>query len=395
MTDSARSESETTGGGSSGGAVSRRGIPLFRVAGIRVRADVSWLLIFVLVWWSLSFGYFPRVHPDASAWAYGVTGFVGSLLFFVSLLAHELAHSFMALREGIRVPSITLFLFGGVSEMHEEPSTPSADFRIAIVGPLTSFALAAVFYGVYVAVGDAAPPLVSSTIGYLAFINAALGVFNMLPGLPLDGGRVLRAVVWWRTNSMERATKVASRVGQGLALGIIALGALQIFGGALMGGLWLILIGLFLRAVAGAGYRNLVVRRALEDMRADDVMVRDVVTVGPDLSLSELVDRYILGHGFRGFPVVEGGRVLGVISVAEVKDVDPEKRSAARTGEHLQALSPELCIRPEMPLDEVLDRLQSTGAGRLLVMEGDRLSGMVTASGLSRFVELWSVLGRP
>lgn len=379
-----------------GGA--RRGFSLFRIAGIQIRLDPSWILIFLLVLWSLSAGYFPRLHPDQDTATYWAAGLLATLLFFGSLLVHELSHSLVARHAGLEVPSITLFLFGGASEMTREPDDPRTELRIAIVGPLASFALAGLFGAVAFALDAAAtepPGMMRAVVGYLAWINVALGVFNMLPGLPLDGGRVLRAVIWWRSGSRLRGSRIASQAGRGLGIGLAILGGLQIFAGALLGGVWLILIGLFLRGLAGASFQSLVLRQSLQDATVRDVMVADPVMVGPEVSLQELVEDYVLAHGYRGFPVVEGDRVLGLISIDRVREVAPEKRSSTRVGERLEPLEPSRCIEPGSSLSDAFERMSRTGERRLLVMEeGNRLVGLLTWTGLVRFLELRQVLGR-
>lgn len=375
----------------------RGGLALFRVAGIQVRLDPSWILIFLLVLWSLSAGYFPRVHPDQTATAYWGAGLLATLLFFASLLVHELSHSLVALRAGLEVPSITLFLFGGASEMTREPEEPGTEFRIAVVGPLASVALAGAFGAVHVGLERAAlgPEMLRAVVGYLAWINLALAVFNLLPGLPLDGGRMLRAAVWWRTGSRLRASRVASQAGRGLGIGLAVLGGLQIFAGALLGGVWLILIGLFLRGLAAASYQSLVLRQSLQDATVRDVMVQEPVCVAPELSLRDLVERHIVGHGFRGFPVVEdGGRVLGLVSIDEVREVEPEKRAQTTVGERMRSLDESLRIEPGVSLADAFERMSRTGLRRLLVMEeSQRLAGLLTWTGLVRFMELREVLG--
>ena len=380
---------EAKRGGS--GPLARSGLPLFRIAGIQVRLDYSWFLIFWLVLLSLSVGYLPRTHPGHDGVAYWGAGLAATLLFFLSLLAHEFSHALVALRSGIQVPAITLFLFGGVSHMSEEPRRPATELRVAIAGPLMSFALALVFWIVGLALGDA-PTLVVAVARYLAWVNAALGVFNLLPGFPLDGGRILRALVWRRTGSLDRATRAAAAAGRGLAVGLMVLGALQIFTGALLGGLWLIFIGLFLRTMAGASYQNLVVLRALQDVTVADVAVADPVVVAPRLSIQALVDDYVLPLGYRGFPVVEGGRVLGVIAVAQLKNLPREAWPTTSVGERMTPISPELVVEPEAPLGDALKQLALTDSGRLLVVRQGALVGMLTKSGLLRFIELRRVL---
>ncbi len=377
------------------GRDARGGLRLFRVAGIQIRLDYSWLLIFFLIWWSLSAGYFPRAYPEASALATWGTGLAATLLFFLSVLAHELSHSLVAKRLGLDVPSITLFLFGGASEMAEEPGDPGTEFRIAIVGPFSSFVLAAGFAALAWALPGSVHPLVGAMVGYLAWINVALGVFNLLPGLPLDGGRVLRALVWWRTGSLERGSKVASDAGKGLAFGVMALGALQIFGGALLGGLWLILIGMFLRGLAGASYRQLELRQALEGVSVAEIMIHDVVTVPPGTSVRELVDDYILTLGFRGFPVVENGRVVGTISLEDVKEVKPTEREQVAVRERMVPLSDAVRVSADTSLQDALLRMARADLGRLLVLDQrDGLRGMITRTGLARFLDLRQALHR-
>lgn len=386
------SETSTSGGAARAEGPARRGLPLFRIRGIQIRLDYSWLVIFFLVWASLAAGYFPRVAPEASASAYWVTGLLGTLLFFASILLHELAHSLVAQRNGLEVPSITLFLFGGVSEMREDAKTPKAEFWIAIVGPLASFALALAFGALYALLPASEGSLVRHVVGYLAWINAALGLFNLLPGMPLDGGRVLRAAVWGFTGSQERGSRLAADAGKGLAFGLMALGAIEIFMGGLLGGLWLILIGMFLRTLAGASYRGLALRKALSDVPVERFMTRGVVTVPAEASVRELVDDYILGLGYRGFPVLRSGRVVGLVSLADVKDVPAAEREGTRVEARMTPLGEEARVAPGTPLDAVHERLLRGGLGRVVVMRGDELLGMVTRTGLDRLVSFRETL---
>jgi Zn-dependent protease len=367
-------------------------IPLITIGGIEVRLDYSWFFIFALILVSLSAGYFPGRVADQPTLAYWVAGAAATLLFFLSILAHELSHAFTARLLGIRVPAITLFLFGGVSHMEQEARNPSSEFRVAVVGPLTSLGLAALFRGLGGALPAGSPPMLAAVVDYLAWINAALGVFNLLPGFPLDGGRILRAVAWWKTGSLRRATRLAADAGKGLAVGLMLLGALQVFTGALMGGLWLVFIGMFLRSMAEAGYRGLVVSQMLEGVRVDEVAIANPVTVEPRLSLRELVDRYLLEHGHRAYPVVTDGRPLGLISIEDLKDLPPDKREGTTVGERMRPLDDGLRVESGLPLDRALEKLARAPGGRLLVMRGDRLAGMLTPSSLARFIEIRSAL---
>lgn len=371
----------------------RRGLSLFRVYGIDIRLHYSWLPIFALILASLSLGYFPRTCPDQSTASYWIAGLFGTLLFFTSVLIHEFAHAVVAQLSGIRVPTITLFLFGGVSEMEKEASNPATEFRIAIVGPLTSFALAGMFWSIGQRFLDDPHTLAMAVVNYLAFINLALGIFNLLPGFPLDGGRVLRAAIWWRTGSLRRATRAAADAGKALAVGLMILGGLQILlAGSLIGGLWLIFIGLFMRNMAETGYQNLVLLRALEDTTVLDVATTNVVTVPINISIQQFVDDYLLRYGFRAFPVVEGDVVQGLISVSALKDLAAEQRDFATVRQYMRPLTDAIRIAPDVELIEALKRLAAAPGGRLLVMQRNKLIGLLTKSALARFVAIRNVL---
>jgi Zn-dependent protease/predicted transcriptional regulator len=377
------------------GTESSRGIRLFSVRGIDIRLDYSWFVVFALVLWSLSAGYFPRAYPGHPARLYWGAGFLATLFFFLSVITHELAHSLMALRSGIKIHGITLFIFGGMARLSEEAADAKSEFKIAVVGPLTSFALAAVFWLVQMVLRGDQPSILVEVFGYLAWINVALGVFNLLPGFPLDGGRIFRAFWWWKTGSMLEATRKASDWGKGFAIALMIFGGLQIFGGNLIGGMWLIFIGMFLRGMAEASYRELAVRKALEGTRARDVMIRNVVTTSADLPLRGLISDYFLRYGYRGFPVTSNGNVLGLVSLSQVKDVPPQEQAEKTVGEVMAPLNRQLTISPETPLSEALRKMSDANLGRLLVMDDDRMLGMLTHTGLLRFLEIKRALGEP
>jgi len=372
----------------------QRGIHLFTIAGIRIIIDYSWFVIFFLVALSLSAGYLPQEHPGASALAYWVAGLVATISFFLSILFHELAHSLIALRSGIQIPSITLFLFGGVSRLSEEAKNPKTELTIAVVGPLSSFALALLFWLAGEKLEGVIHPLAQAVVEYLSFINLALGIFNLIPGFPLDGGRVLRAIVWWRTGSIDRATRLVTDLGKGFAVTLMFLGAMLIFRGALLGGIWLIFIGMFLRGSAAQGYEQMSLMRILESVKVGDVMIQAPLTVSPDLTLSDLLNRYFLRYGYRGFPVEEGGSSVGLISIADLAGL-PESELAARTvRDRMRPLDASRVISKEAPLLEALERLSPPNVGRLLVLEDGRLSGMITKTGLLRLLEIHQILKR-
>jgi len=343
----------------------QRGIALFTIAGIQIRLDYSWSVVFLLILWSLSAGYFPQSYPGQSGLVYWAAGLIAAVFFFTSILIHEISHSLTARRFGIEIRDITLFIFGGRANISREPESPKTELIIAAVGPLASFVLAGLFWLVASAFSGVLYPIIVIVLEYLVWINIALGIFNLFPGFPLDGGRIFRALWWWKTGSLHRATKVAAAVGQGFALILIVLGALQIFSGVLVGGLWLIFIGMFLRSLAASSYRELVLRQSLDAVQAREIMVHDVVTVPPSVPIRTAISDYFLRYGFRGFPVMRNGEVLGIISLAELKNLPEAERD--RNAEDLMMPKSEMMeIDPEASLTEALNKMTRNDIGRLL-----------------------------
>jgi Zn-dependent protease len=351
-------------------------VTLFRIRGIPVRAHPSWLLILALLTWNLAVGYFPQVLPDLPVGALWIRGLVAALLLFVSVFLHELAHSITALRYGIPVSSITLHIFGGVSQMEREPDRPGAEFTIAVVGPLTSFAIAAVL----ALAGRALEPGpgARATMQYLVLVNILLGAFNLIPGFPLDGGRVLRAILWRLKGDGAWATRVAARTGSAFAVLLIGLGILRAFTGELIGGLWFVLIGLFLRQSAESSYQQQVLRGGLSPYAVRDVMTREVTVVPAEATAAEVVDRFFWRHHVSSFPVVDGGRVVGIIGLDQVKGLTPEARDTTRARDVMRPLSETLTVAPGDSLWQALEKLTQNGLGRAAVLEGGRLVGYLS-----------------
>jgi Zn-dependent protease/CBS domain-containing protein len=351
-------------------------VTLFHVRGIPVRIHPSWLAIYGLIAWTLAVGYFPRVLPEMPVVTHWVSALVAALLLFVSVFLHELSHSLVALRYGIPVSSITLHVFGGVSLMEREPHRPGAEMAIAVVGPLTSFAIGAacIALGPFVATESIAAAIVR----YLAFVNVAVGVFNLVPGFPLDGGRVLRALVWKAHGDLATATRVASRVGTGFALVLIALGVWQALAGEFLGGLWFVAIGLFLRQAATVSYQQVVLRTALGPRRVGDVMARRVVSVPPGLSIATLVDEYFWRHHVTSFPVVDGGRLLGIVSLRDLGSAAREAWPATTVREVMRPASADVTAAPRDSLWEAFQKVSRNGLGRLAVVDDGQLAGYLS-----------------
>src|SRR5688572_24945113 len=298
------------------------------IRGIPINVHVSWLVIYGLITWTLATGYFPRALPELPAAAHWANGLLAAFLLFVSVLLHELSHSLVAIGQGLSVRGITLHVFGGVSHLEDEAPSPRAEFLIAVVGPVTSFAIAAGLWAMSAA-GLVQPVWAQAVVTYLVVVNVAVGIFNLVPGFPLDGGRILRAALWKWKGSLGQATYIASRVGVGFAFALMALGVFQIFGGTLVGGFWMILIGLFLRGAADASYSQMALREALARLPVREIMTREVVTVAPDATVEQLADAF-WSHHVTSFPVVDGGTVRGIASVQQVHAVPVEQRKIGR-----------------------------------------------------------------
>jgi Zn-dependent protease/predicted transcriptional regulator len=375
-------------------ASERKGsIELFKVAGVQVEIDYSWIVIAMLVWWSLSAGYFPRSYPGHTFTSYWIVGAIGTVLFFGSILGHELSHAALGNRLGENVSRITLFIFGGMAHLSGEPKTAGDEFKIAAIGPVSSVVIGAIFWMLArMLIAAHAPSLWVAVFRYLAFINVALAVFNLLPGFPLDGGRIFRAILWHFWGDFRRATAAAADWGNTIAWGLIALGALEIFAGGLVGGIWMIFIGLFLRGAANASYQSVVVEQMLGRASVADLMVREPVTIDPDASVSDAIDRYFLHHGYTGFPVVKDGRAMGILSLSRVRECPREERANRRVHDIMVPVTDKVTISPTATVSDAMHRMAEADAGRLLVLDGERLMGLITRSQIARFVQLKSQL---
>ena len=460
-----------------------RSIKLFNLFGFEVRIDLSWIVIAVLITWSLAAGFFPYLYHDFSTETYWLMGVIGALGLFLSIIFHEFCHSIVARRFGMQMKSITLFIFGGVAEMGDEPPSAKAEFLMAIAGPLSSIFIGAIFYLIYIGGMSGGWPLpvngvtrylayinvllaafnllpafpldggrvlrsilwgtwndlrratrVSATIGstfgivlivlgifqfiggnfigaifyliyiggmsggwplpvngvtrYLAYINVLLAAFNLLPAFPLDGGRVLRSILWGTWSDLRRATRVSAAIGSAFGILLIFLGVLQFLRENFIGGLWLFLIGMFLRGAAQMSYQQLLVRNALEGEPVRRFMNPNPVTVPSSITVEQPVEDYIYKYHFKMFPVLDNGRLVGYITTQQVKEVPRENWSRETIGELVRQSSPENTISPETDAIKALALMNQTGNSRLLVVEGTQLVGILTLKDLMNFFSL-------
>jgi Zn-dependent protease/CBS domain-containing protein len=331
--------------------------------------------------------------PDLPAVAYWTKGLLATLLLFGSVFLHELSHALVARRYGIPVSSITLHIFGGVSELEREPDRPDVEFMVAVVGPLTSFAIAAALV-VSQQVFDPSPG-VRATLGYLIVVNVSVGVFNLVPGFPLDGGRLLRSVLWKLKGSFQWATRVATGVGSGFALLLMGFGVVRVLGGEFVGGLWFVLIGMFLRQAAQGSYQQVVLRRTLANISVGQVMTRDVVPIGPELSVALVVDEFFWRHHVSTFPVLDGGRVVGILGLDRVKQLPRERWAETAVRDVMLPLSDALTTTPETPLWGAFEKLTRNGVGRLAVLDRDRLVGYLSIRDVAHILAVAGTRGEP
>lgn len=362
-------------------------ITLFKLLGFEVRIDMSWLIIAVMLTWSLAQGLFPYLYKGFARNVYWWMGISGAIGLFASVIFHEFFHSIVARRNGLLMKGITLFIFGGVAEMADEPPTPKAEFQMAIAGPLSSIALALGFYGIML-VGEASgwPLPVNGVLGYLASINGILAAFNLVPAFPLDGGRVLRSVLWRWKNNLSWATRVSSQIGSGFGFLLIFLGVINIVAGNLIGGIWWFLIGLFLKNASQMSYQQLITRRALEGEPVERFMREDSVSVKPEMSIEQLVEDYIYKYQYKMYPVRSNGKLLGCVTMDRIKEIPKEEWGSHAVSELAKTCSSDNTISPKSDAVQALAQMRRSGNSRLMVVEGEELLGIVTLKDLLEFL---------
>ncbi len=366
-----------------------KGITLFRMFGFTVKADLSWLIIVALVIWSLAGGVFPQEFAGLSWGTYLLMGIGGAAGLFISIVFHELSHSLVARRFDLPIKGITLFIFGGVAEMSEEPKSPKAEFLMAAAGPVFSFFMGMAFYlaaGATDMLGGSV--LVTAVLAWLGLINIILAVFNLIPGFPLDGGRVLRSALWaWKKDQLW-ATRIASQIGSGLGIALVALGFLSLLMLNPIGGLWWILIGMFLRSAARQSYQQVLMRTAFGNETVGKFMNAQPVVVSPEVNLASLVDDYIYRHHFKLFPVVDGDRLTGCVTTRQLSDVPRELWTAKHVRDIAVDCGVENTIGPDEPAMEAIRKMNQSQSSRLLVVDAGRLVGIISLKDLLQVFSL-------
>jgi Zn-dependent protease/predicted transcriptional regulator len=366
-----------------------------RIIGIPVRIHYTLWFVLLLIAWSLAVGYMPQHYPGLGATTYWAIGIVSAIILFVSVFLHELSHSYIAKKNGLPITRITLFFFGGVSELSGEPKDPALEVRMAAAGPLTSFLIAIVLGASwFLTMSVNGPVPIIATLYYAAFLNGFLGAFNLIPAFPLDGGRVLRGSLWNRSKNLLSATANATRVSEAISLLMMAVGLFFIVFGNFINGLWIIFLGWFIRSGAETSLRQTRLTESLGGVKVGDIMTRDLLSVSPEVSVQQLVSDYFLVHPHGGYPVVSNGKLVGVVTMSSVRSIPREKRDYEKVSEAMVPFERTVTVSPTTSAVEALRLMAKNGIGRLVVMDGDKIAGMVTRGDLMKMMHARQELGR-
>ena len=368
-------------------------IKLFKIFGIEIRLDYSWFVIFALLVYYFGFSYFPAVLPNLNKGLIAIITVITVLLFFFSILFHEVSHSVVAKKKGIKVSRISLFIFGGMSEIEKEPDQPITELLMSLAGPIASFVISAVFAIIWFFTKNI--PAISIPAGYLTWINLFLGIFNLLPGYPLDGGRVLRSIIWKATNNLKRATFIASTVGRIIGFLMIAVGIYFIFTNNFLNGIWLAFIGWFLQSSAYLSYRQLIFDSSIKAFKVKDMMNTNIVTIKRDTTVGEIVNNYFMKYKFGIFPVVDNHdnkKLIGFISIHDIKSVPREQWDSIDAMDIAEEVKENETISSEAEANEAIRQMSKYNLNHLVILSDKKLKGMITKSDILQFMQLYSEL---
>jgi len=366
-----------------------KGYRLFRIFGFDIKLNLTWLLLALLITWSLGAGLFPVDYPGLSQLTYWWMGVAGAVGILFSIVFHELSHSLVGRHFGLSIKGITLFIFGGVAELQEEPVSPKVEFLMAVAGPIASLVLAFVFWRLEIlALAREWPIPLIGVAHYLALVNLVLAVFNLLPGFPLDGGRMLRAALWYWTNDLRRATYTASRIGSGFGIAFMILGGLAFIQGNVIGGMWWLLIGAFLRTAANTAYRQTLVSELLGDKPVRQFMQDRPVSVPPNLSIQQWLDEYVYHYHFKMFPVQDNDRLLGCVRTRDIKALPRDQWTQTPLARLITPPSNDNSVSPDTSASRLISRMTRSGHTRFMVVDEGRLVGVIALKDLSEFIAL-------
>jgi len=371
----------------------KHNLKILKILDFQISVNYSWFVVFGLLTWNLAEGYFPFKYPGLPTMTYWISGAIAALMLFLSVLLHELTHSLVAKRNGMGIKGITLFFFGGVAQLVGEPQDPGTEFKVAIAGPACSVTLGILFLALSLPVriiwGEG---IILGLFYYLLTINFALAVFNLIPGFPLDGGRILRAYLWNRKKDLSRSTYIASIVGKTFAISLILMGIYLTLTGNIVG-LWWIFIGVFLRQAAETSYHQVLLRENLAGLLVRDLMTSDVITIEPSMTIEEAVSEYFFRYHYRSFPVTHDQELLGILSLREIKVIPREEWSRKSVEEVMTRISAEMVLHPDTQAVEALRRMIIEERGRLPVTVGNTLVGILTRRDILDLLRIKTDLG--
>jgi Zn-dependent protease len=366
-----------------------RKIPLFSLFGFKVSIDITWFILAALITWSLAEGVFPYYFKGFSTATYWWMGVAGAIGLFISIVFHEFCHSIVARQFDLPMKGITLFVFGGVAEMNKEPESAKSEFFMAIVGPISSVVLGIICFFLTAAGNSLGwPAPVNSVLLYLGWLNIILAVFNMVPAFPLDGGRVLRSILWYAKGDLRWATNIASKFGSGFGVLLMIWGVISFIMGNFIGGLWYFLIGMFIRGASQTSYRQMLIKETLMGEPISRFMVANAVTAPPSVTVSDLIEDYFYKYHFKMFPVTDDGRLKGCVTTKQVKDLPKEQWPTRKVADIAQPCSPDNAISPHADAMEALTLMNRTGNSRLMVVDGDKLMGIISLKDMLKFMSL-------
>jgi Zn-dependent protease/CBS domain-containing protein len=364
-------------------------IPLFTLLGFKVEIDVTWFILAILIVWSLAKGLFPYYFKNLSETSYWLMAIAGAIGLFTSIIFHEFCHSIVARHYGLPMKGITLFIFGGIAEMTQEPQSPKVEFLMAAAGPLSSILLSATFFAVYfVGKISGLPTTVNGVLAYLGWLNLILAAFNLIPAFPLDGGRILRSALWAAKKNLRWATKIASAFGNGFGIILIVLGIFSFINQNFIGGLWYILIGFFIRNASQMSYKQMLITHALTGEPVEKFMKKDAVTVPADISIRELVDNFFYKYHYKMFPVLKNDKLQGYVSTKQIKSLPTDQWQQHHVDEITDKPNDENTISSDTDSTKALAIMNKTGNSRLMVVDNGILKGIVTLKDMLKFLSL-------
>lgn len=359
------------------------------VFGVEVHLHFSWFVIFAIFTWSLAVGYLPGQYPAQTTGFYWVVGAASAVFLFLSVTVHEIAHSLMAKRNSIKVRRITLHFFGGVAEMEKEAKTPDVEFKVAAVGPLASLVLAGLFAVLWLLASAGGLTLgVTATLRYASYINLVLALFNLAPAFPMDGGRILRSFLWKRSGDLMASTRRATRVSQVFSYFLMGLGLMELMLFSVFSGVWFIVVGFILLRGAEASLDSTRISEALGVVTVGEIMTRDVHTIEPEVPLSSLVDDFFMRYKHGGFPVVLGGLLVGIVTDQDVRQVPRERWPVVKVGDVMKPAEALITVTEDNLVSDALIRMSQGEVGRLPVIDGGRIVGIVARSDINRAVKM-------